>query len=503
MRLTRLLGSAALALAPSTATVAAAQDAETLPPCENCSDDLVIMSWGGAYQEMQLDGLRAALHRRDRRHRHLGRELRRGGGQAARHGRGRQRHRPTSWTRGRRRDPRSATRASAMEIDFDDVAGARRPTAPRPTDDFGDNARQRLLRADRSSSRPPSATAPTWPSGTAPCPTTSATSSTSRPSRASARSRARPKKNLEWALICDGVAKADLYDVLDDRRGRGPGAGQARHHQGPASIWWSAGAETPQLLADKEVVMGSTYNGRLFSVIEEQNQPVAMLWDYAGARLRRLRGARGPARGPAEPRQALPLLRHRHPAARPTRRPTSPTARRAPPRGRWWASTPRSASTWRRTCRPRPRTSTNSILFNYDWWADHRDEHGRPLPGLAVAVRRGRRGPRAPPARARRRRRRGAAPLARESRRGRRQPQPQGALRRGPAAAHPDRRTSSRAACSTRPSSPPPTTCRGPPCARCCASSPARATWSCARTGRRRSRPCRTSRCATSSWPRR
>ncbi len=45
-------------------------------------------------------------------------------------------------------------------------------------------------------------------------------------------------------------------------------------------IWWSAGAETPQLLADGEVVMGSTYNGRLFSVIEEQDQPVAMLWDW-------------------------------------------------------------------------------------------------------------------------------------------------------------------------------------------------------------------------------
>ncbi len=46
------------------------------------------------------------------------------------------------------------------------------------------------------------------------------------------------------------------------------------------TVWWSAGAETPQLLADKEVVMGSTYNGRLFSVIQEQHQPVAMLWDY-------------------------------------------------------------------------------------------------------------------------------------------------------------------------------------------------------------------------------
>ena len=44
-------------------------------------------------------------------------------------------------------------------------------------------------------------------------------------------------------------------------------------------IWWSAGADTPQLLADGEVVMGSAYNGRLFPLIEEQKQPVAMLWD--------------------------------------------------------------------------------------------------------------------------------------------------------------------------------------------------------------------------------
>jgi putative spermidine/putrescine transport system substrate-binding protein len=34
-----------------------------------------------------------------------------------------------------------------------------------------------------------------------------------------------------------------------------------------------AGAETPQLLADGEVVFGSTYNGRLFALIEEQKQP--------------------------------------------------------------------------------------------------------------------------------------------------------------------------------------------------------------------------------------
>ena len=45
-------------------------------------------------------------------------------------------------------------------------------------------------------------------------------------------------------------------------------------------IWWTKGAQTPQMLADGEVVMGSTYNGRLFAVIEEEKQPIGMLWDY-------------------------------------------------------------------------------------------------------------------------------------------------------------------------------------------------------------------------------
>ena len=89
----------------------------------------------------------------------------------------------------------------------------------------------------------------------------------------------RPKKNLEWALLCDGVAKDDLYDVLSTPEGVDRALAKLATIKDKV-VWWSAGAETPQLLADKEVVMGSTYNGRLFSVIEEQHQPVAMLWDY-------------------------------------------------------------------------------------------------------------------------------------------------------------------------------------------------------------------------------
>ena len=88
----------------------------------------------------------------------------------------------------------------------------------------------------------------------------------------------RPINNMEWALYCDGVAKDEIYDVLATPEGQEQALAKLDTIKDDV-IWWSAGADTPQLLADGEVVMGSTYNGRLFSVIVEQDQPVAMLWD--------------------------------------------------------------------------------------------------------------------------------------------------------------------------------------------------------------------------------
>ena len=88
----------------------------------------------------------------------------------------------------------------------------------------------------------------------------------------------RPIDNMEWALYCDGVAKDEIYNVL----GTDEGVARAFAKLGTIKdsvVWWNAGAETPQLLADGEVVMGSTFNGRLFSAIAEQNQPIGMLWD--------------------------------------------------------------------------------------------------------------------------------------------------------------------------------------------------------------------------------
>jgi putative spermidine/putrescine transport system substrate-binding protein len=88
----------------------------------------------------------------------------------------------------------------------------------------------------------------------------------------------RPINNMEWALLCDGVPKADVYDVLETEEGQERALAKLDEIKDD-TIWWSAGADTPQLLADGEIFMGSTYNGRLFSVIEEQDQPVGMMWD--------------------------------------------------------------------------------------------------------------------------------------------------------------------------------------------------------------------------------
>ena len=88
-----------------------------------------------------------------------------------------------------------------------------------------------------------------------------------------------PIANLEWALLCDGVAYEDVYDVLETEEGQAQAFAKLDTIKAE-TIWWTAGAETPQLLADGEIFMGSTYNGRLFAAIEEQGQPIGMAWEW-------------------------------------------------------------------------------------------------------------------------------------------------------------------------------------------------------------------------------
>jgi len=72
----------------------------------------------------------------------------------------------------------------------------------------------------------------------------------------------RPINNMEWALLCDGVDKADVYDVLETEEGQAQAFAKLDTIKDNV-VWWSAGADTPQLLADGEVIMGTTYNGNI------------------------------------------------------------------------------------------------------------------------------------------------------------------------------------------------------------------------------------------------
>lgn len=89
----------------------------------------------------------------------------------------------------------------------------------------------------------------------------------------------RPVGNMEWALLCDGVPYDEVYDMLETEEGLTRAFAMLDTIK-DQTIWWSAAAETPQLLADGEIFMGSSYNGRLFSAIAEQDQPIGMAWGY-------------------------------------------------------------------------------------------------------------------------------------------------------------------------------------------------------------------------------
>ena len=270
-----LLGATALATLPIGAGLAFAED---LPACENCADAMVLMSWGGAYQASQvaayaepyaaLTGVKITW---DEGSNEANAKLR----AAAEAGN-------MTYDLIDVEGPdsqRACDEGLAVEISFDEALapGADGSTA---TEDFGTSGSiindcfvPQIVFSTTFGYRTDVAE---W-NGAVPDDLCDVFDLATFPGMRALEGR--PKKNLEWALLCDGVAKEDLYDVLSSEGGVERALAKLDTIKDNV-IWWSAGAETPQLLADGEVVIGSTYNGRLFSAIVEQNQPIGMLWDW-------------------------------------------------------------------------------------------------------------------------------------------------------------------------------------------------------------------------------
>lgn len=88
-----------------------------------------------------------------------------------------------------------------------------------------------------------------------------------------------PQGNLEWALLADGVPAEEVYELLETREGRDRAfrkLGSIKEH----TVWWTTGAQPPQMLADGEVVLASAFNGRIHSAQKKENKPFKIIWDH-------------------------------------------------------------------------------------------------------------------------------------------------------------------------------------------------------------------------------
>lgn len=86
------------------------------------------------------------------------------------------------------------------------------------------------------------------------------------------------KANLEMALMADGVPAAEVYGILETPEGVDR-AFAVMDKIKAETIWWEAGAQPPQLLADGEVAMTTAYNGRIFSAAVTEGKPFNTVFD--------------------------------------------------------------------------------------------------------------------------------------------------------------------------------------------------------------------------------
>ena len=90
--------------------------------------------------------------------------------------------------------------------------------------------------------------------------------------------RRTPAVNLEFALLADGVPVDEVYAVLDTEEGLDRAFRKLDTIKDQV-VWWEAGAQPPQMLADGEVLMATAYNGRIFNAQVLENQPFVIVWD--------------------------------------------------------------------------------------------------------------------------------------------------------------------------------------------------------------------------------
>ncbi len=90
--------------------------------------------------------------------------------------------------------------------------------------------------------------------------------------------RRTPAGLLEWALIADGIAPQDVYAILSTPHGVALAFDIATRLKSNI-VWWTDGNEPVEMLLSDQVSMSTAWNGRLYSPIVNDGQPLSIIWD--------------------------------------------------------------------------------------------------------------------------------------------------------------------------------------------------------------------------------
>ncbi len=182
--------------------------------------------------------------------------------------------------------------------------------------------------------------------------------------------RRAPQVNLEFALIADGVPLDQVYATLDTDEGLDRAFAKLETIKDEV-IWWEAGAQPPQMLADGEVMMTTAYNGRIFNAQVLENQPFVIVWDGQLLDV----GQVGIVAGTPRLEEALQYVAFATGAeslSRIARRISySPSRRSAMP----LVTTHVTAGVEMEPHMPAsPANVARALRFDWAWWVDHQDE---------------------------------------------------------------------------------------------------------------------------------
>jgi putative spermidine/putrescine transport system substrate-binding protein len=90
--------------------------------------------------------------------------------------------------------------------------------------------------------------------------------------------RKSPSTTLEFALIADGVPHDKVYEVLRTKEGVDRAFKKLDEIKSNV-VWWESSSAPPQLLADGEVLMTTSWSGRITQAKRSEGKNFVTIWD--------------------------------------------------------------------------------------------------------------------------------------------------------------------------------------------------------------------------------